>query len=436
MSSRASSLRAGRALVLVSVLSLSAFGLVMVYSSSSVRDYQVLGDSAYHMVKQAQWLAIGLACMFVGARLDLRLSDRKVPTHRDAALVSWVTWAGSAAGLLAVAAFGVARFGAKRWLVLGPLSLQPSEFAKLGCVLVTALLLVRWRRGVLTGGELAAQVMMTTLPVLALVILQPDLGTAISIASGVFVLLMLGGVDGRLLAGIASGGGLVAAVFTVTSEYRLERVVTFLDPWKDPSGSGYQIIQSLLAFGSGGVGGVGLGLSRQKFSYLPMAHTDFIFAIIGEELGLIGTVAVVAAFAAFVTGGFMIAIRAGSEYDRLLAGGLTALIGVQAVMNMCAVTGLLPVTGIPLPFVSYGGSSLMFTLGCVGLILGVVRRAERSPVAVRKDRRSSTDVPGVAHARGTAKKGRLREVPAERRRDRRAHLSRADGRTDPRARRA
>lgn len=437
MRHRGSIARTGKRLVLVSVLALSAFGLVMVYSASSVRDYQVFGNSAYHLVKQGRWLVVGLCMMALAARLDLRMSDRRLPAHRDAGTVGWAVWGFSVAGLLAVAVLGVERYGATRWLQLGPFSLQPSEFAKLGCVMTTALALARWKRGALKGFELATSLAMIALPVLALVLLQPDMGTAVSIAVGVFALLILGGVDARVLAGLAGAGAVFGVIFARSADYRYERVLTFLDPWRDPSGSGYQIIQSLLAFGSGGIGGVGLGLSRQKFSYLPMAHTDFIFAIVGEELGLIGALGVVAAFATFLVGGFMVAMGARSEYDRLLAGGLTTLVGSQAVINMCAVTGLLPVTGIPLPFVSYGGSSLMFTLGCVGLLLGVAGRAERAPAVVRgqaREKRSAVDSRSSTDAK--MRKGHVREIPLERRRDRGARVPRAGGRAHPRAGRA
>lgn len=434
MTHRATVAGTGKRLVLISVLALSAFGLVMVYSASSVRDYQVFGNSAYHLARQAQWLLAGLCIMALAARLDLRVSERRLPAHRDAAMVGWAAWGLSVVGLLAVAVSGVERYGATRWLQVGPVSLQPSEFAKLGCVMVTALMLTRWKRGALTGFELAASVVMTSLPVLALVILQPDMGTAVSIALGVFALLILGGVDARALAGLAGAGAALGILLATSAEYRYERVLTYLDPWRDPSGAGYQIVQSLLAFGSGGVGGVGLGLSRQKFFYLPMAHTDFIFAIVGEELGLIGALCVVMAFAVFIVGGFMVAIGTRNEYDRLLAGGLTTLIGSQAVINMCAVTGLLPVTGIPLPFVSYGGSSLMFTLGCVGLVLGVARRAERAPVAVRGSARSARRTARSRPAtHPTTGKGQVREIPLERRWDRGARLPRAGGRAHPRA---
>ena len=205
---------------------------------------------------------------------------------------------------------------------------------------------------------------------------------------------------------------IVAAVAGIATEpYRLERVMTFLHPGKDPQGDGYQIIQALLAFGTGGLKGVGLGLSRQKFFYLPEANTDFIFAIIGEELGLVGTLAVLSGFGIFIYGGMRIALGARDQFGRMVAGGLTAMIGLQAFMNMAAVTGLIPVTGKPLPFVSAGGSSMLVTMTCVGLLLSVSRYGAKSPRVVR---RRTRDEEGP------------REGPAERRRDGGPHLSRID----------
>ncbi|MCL4079106.1 putative lipid II flippase FtsW [Coriobacteriia bacterium Es71-Z0120] len=436
MRNQRSLVRKGRALMLVSALGLCGFGLVMVYSASSVKDYQVLGNSAYHLVKQAQWLAAGLVAMALASRLDLRLSSRRLPLHRDALALGLVAWCASVAGLVLVFAVGVERYGAKRWLDFGPIGLQPSEFAKLSVVLLVAALLAKWRRGEMAADRAFWGIAGASLSVFALVILQPDMGTAVSIAVGVFVLLVLSGVNGRVLLGLLGAGAGAGIALIAVESYRMDRVLAFLDPWSDPGDKGYQIVQSLLAFGSGGLGGVGLGLSRQKFSYLPMAHTDFIFAIIGEELGLIGSLAVVAAFAAFVYGGFLVAMGSASEYDKLLAGGLTGLIGTQAVINMCAATGLMPVTGIPLPFVSYGGSSLMLTLVCVGLVLGAARRAERSPAAVPSRASAKRSSAAAVGGPSSTRKGRVREIPVERRRDSGAHLPRADRRTHPRTGRA
>jgi len=223
------------------------------------------------------------------------------------------------------------------------------------------------------------------------------MGTTISIVLAVFLLLWLGGIRRQWLVVTGVGGLSLAALMVWVAGYRMERVTAFLNPWGDPLDSGYQIIQSLYAFGSGGLFGVGLGLSRQKFLYLPAAHTDFIFAVIGEELGLAGTLAIVTAFLLFAYAGIRIALECKDPFGRLLAGGLTAMIVAQALMNMAAVTGLMPITGIPLPLVSAGGSSLTFTLGCIGLILAVSRYGGSSrvrlvrPSATRGSERASVD---------------------------------------------
>jgi cell division protein FtsW len=244
-----------------------------------------------------------------------------------------------------------------------------------------------------------------------LIIRQPDLGTAMSLMLAVLVVLWL--ADAPATWFIAAGAAIVVAglVGIAVEPYRLERVLTFLNPGKDPLDHGYQIVQALLAFGTGGIKGVGLGLSRQKFFYLPEANTDFIFAIIGEELGLVGTLAVLSGFGVFVYGGMRIALGARDQFGRMVAGGLTAMIGLQAFMNMAAVTGLMPVTGKPLPFVSAGGSSMLVTMACVGLLLSVSRYGAKAPRVVR---RRTRDEEGS------------REGPAERRGDGRPHLSRVD----------
>ena len=216
-----------------------------------------------------------------------------------------------------------------------------------------------------------------------LIVFQPDLGTAVLLAIGVAIVLFLGGIEMRW---VAISAALLTAfgVFAIWIEsYRLARVMTALNPWLDPSGKGYQTIQALLAFGTGGLKGVGLGLSRQKFFYLPEAHTDFIFAIIGEEVGLIGTLAVVAAFVIVLYAGIRIAMGSRDQYGRLVAGALTGMLAFQAVLNMAAVTGVFPVTGKPLPFMSYGGSSMFVTMISVGLILSVSTYGARAPRALR-----------------------------------------------------
>jgi cell division protein FtsW len=351
-----------RYVLLGATLLLALGGLVMIYSASAAYDFVKYADSAYHLKRQVIYLVVGLLAMWAASR---------VPPGRMKALGWWILIAADIA-LVAVLVVGSSSHGAKSWLDLGFTTLQPSEFAKLGCIMTLA--------GVLADlGRLAA----IMLPALGLIILQPDFGTAVSLLVPAVLLAIVGGLEKRYVALIAAGVAIAVPFMVMARSYRVSRLLTFLDPWADPGDKGYQIVQALLAFGSGGVGGLGLGMSRQKYFYLPEAQNDFIFAIIGEELGLWGTLLVVMAFLAFAWAGFRIAMDAKDAYGRLVAAGLTIVIVTQAIMNMAAVTNLMPVTGIPLPLVSSGGSSMLFTMLCVGLILSVARRGrvrDRVPV--------------------------------------------------------
>lgn len=387
-------------------------GVLMIYSASSVVDYVKYGDSAYHLRKQLIFAALGAVALYIASRWDFRrrrgASDFDL---RRPEVAAWGLWGISLAGLVFVEAMGVGKWGATRSIDLGFAFVQPSEFAKLGCVLVTAVLLVAMRRGDLEPKAFLARLAFVLAPVVALIMLQPDMGTTMSLLLAVVLVLWLGGVKASWLRTVAVVGIPAAALAILFAGYRMERVTSFLNPWADPGDSGYQIIQSLYAFGSGGWFGTGLGLSRQKFFYLPAAHTDFIFAVIGEELGLLGALSVVIAFGLFAWSGMRIALASKDPFGRVLAGGLTAMIVVQALMNMAAVTGLMPITGIPLPLVSAGGSSLTLTLACVGLIVSVARYGGT----------------GVRLVRTSKTRGAQRASLDEWRRDSRPHLSGTDG---------
>lgn len=386
-------------------------GIVMVYSASSVSDYVQYGDSAYHLKKQALFGLLGALALYAGSHWDFT-AHRSMIDPRRPQLASWLVWGVAFAGLVAVKAMGVGKWGATRSIDLGFVYVQPSEYAKLGCLLVAAVLVTSWRSGCLDTRRFVRMLVAAVAPVVVLIMLQPDMGTTVSLLLGVLVVLWLGGVPGRWLAGVAGAGIPVAGLLVWLAGYRMERIAAFLDPWADPADSGYQIIQSLYAFGSGGLSGVGLGMSRQKFFYLPAAHTDFVFAVIGEELGLFGTLAVVVSFGVFAFFGMRIAFESRDLFGKVLAGGLTSLIVVQALMNMAAVTGLMPITGIPLPFVSAGGSSLTLALGCVGLILAVSRHGRAPQMRLVHD---------SGKTRGSHGAGAY-----ERRRNSRAHPSGAD----------
>ena len=358
--------------LLGAVGTLLVFGLIMVYSASSVADYVQLGDSAYHMRRQAIYALAGIVGLGVASMWDFRQrrGRRLVLTPSR---VAWAVWTVAAVGLFAVQVAGVGKYGATRSIDLGIGFIQPSEFAKLGCLLVVAALAAAYRQGTLSPRVFAGRAGAAVGLVLVLVMLQPDLGTTLGITMMVFAMLWLAGIRLRWFALAGALGVPLAALLVRIALYRMERVTAFLDPWADPADSGYQIIQSLYAFGSGGLFGVGLGVSRQKFFYLPAAHNDFIFAIIGEETGLVGTLAVVLMFGLIGYAGTRIAVACKDPFGRLMAGGLTAMILIQALMNMAAVTRLMPITGIPLPFVSAGGSSLVLMLTSVGLIIAVAR---------------------------------------------------------------
>lgn len=396
-------------------------GALMIYSASSVANYVRYEDSAFHLKKQLLSAGLGVVALYIASLWDFR--QRRGSSSfdiRSPRVVAWGLWMLSMLGLILVEAMGVGKWGATRSIDLGPVFVQPSEFAKLGCLLVVAVLLVERRRGDIDQKTFFIRLGVVLVPVVALIMAQPDMGTTMSLLFAVVLVLWLGGFEAKYL-GMAAAVGVPLAVAAIAfAGYRMERVTSFLNPWADPGDSGYQIIQSLYAFGSGGLFGEGLGLSRQKFFYLPAAHTDFIFAVIGEELGLLGALSVVLAFGLFAWAGFRIALACKDPFGRLLAGGLTGMIVVQALMNMAAVTGLMPITGIPLPFVSAGGSSLTLTLACVGLIVAVSRTSGRE----------------VRLVRPTKTKGAESASVAEWRRDRRPHLPGPDSGRTTRRRRA
>ncbi|HEY5541226.1 MAG TPA: putative lipid II flippase FtsW [Coriobacteriia bacterium] len=401
---------AARYLLLGSALFLTVFGLLMVYSASSISALVKEGSAYYYALRQAIFILVGIAIAWVASRFDYR---------RFQGWLGYQAWA-VAIGLLVVTyGLGIVRGGARRWIPLGFFNLQPSELAKIACVLVAAMLAVEWqRRRMDTPTYLRRLGIFVGIPAV-LIVFQPDLGTAILMALGVAVVLFLGGIELRWVY-LAAAILVLFGVFAIAIEpYRLARVTASLDPWSSAQGKGYQAVQALLAFGTGGVKGLGLGLSRQKWFYLPEAHTDFIFAMVGEEVGLIGTLSVVVAFIVLLYSGIRIAMGSRDQYGRLVAGALTGMLGFQAALNMAAVTGLFPVTGKPLPFMSYGGSSMLVTMISLGLILSVSEYGACAPRAVRGPSKSKEPV---------------RASTDERRRDRGARVPRTDSRRSVRRR--
>jgi cell division protein FtsW len=353
------------AALLAAILALVVGSVVMVYSSSSVVALTTYDDPAYFMKRQIMWAVLGLALMAIAMRIDHRvLQDRR------AVLVLLIV------SLLLLASTlipGVGRMvnGSRRWLRLGFVSFQPSELAKFAIVVYMSYYIVK--KGDLLrdfkNGLFPAYLVTGVFLLLAL--RQPDFGAAMTLAGVAGIMLFAGGANLLQLGGTVLAALPFIYVAVAHSAYRARRVFSFLDPWADPQGAGHQIIQSFLAFGSGGVFGRGLGEGRQKLLFLPERHSDFIYAVIGEELGLIGALAVVVLFLIILWRGVRIALASGDQFSRLLALGITLLICFQGLINMFVVTGLLPTKGIALPLMSYGGSSLVITMMALGVLLNI-----------------------------------------------------------------
>jgi cell division protein FtsW len=355
-------------LVLGCSVMLLALGLTMVLSASLVEQIQQTGSAYTLFQKQAMWVAIGLPLMWLAARLPVK-------TFRALAypllLLSVV-----ALLLVLIPGLGRAAGGATRWISLGSVQFQPSELAKLGLVLWGADLLARKERlGQLTEWKpLLVPLMPGAGLLVMLVMLGSDLGTTLILLTIFLGLLWVVGAPGRLFVGMVGLVGLLVSILIVVEPYRLRRLTGFLDQSGDPLGHGYQGTQGLYAVASGGWFGTGLGEGRAKWDYLPEAHTDFIFAIIGEEFGLVGTLVVLGLFGLLAYAGLRIARRVRDPFTRLAAAGATAWVVVQAIVNIGAVIGVLPITGIPLPLVSYGGSALIPTLIALGMLLAFAKR--------------------------------------------------------------
>lgn len=347
------------------VLVLLSIGIVMVFSSSAVVAAQEYGDPYYYLKKQLTWAFLGLLAMVFIMNIDY---------FRYRGYVNWFLFI-SIILLVLVPFVGIAGKGATRSLGFGPLTFQPAELAKLAMVLYLANNFSRsvklsqsFKKGILPSlGFMAIAC--------GLILKQPDLGTAVVLVGTTYIVFIAAGARMTHLAlmAMAGIGAVVGAI--VLAPYRVKRFLAFLDPWSDPLEGGFQVIQSLMALGSGGLFGLGLGMSKQKFFYLPERHTDFIFAIIGEELGFIGAAFVLLMFFGFMWRGYKIALSVPDNFGSLLAVGVTSMIAFQALINLGVVTGILPVTGITLPFISYGGSSLLFTLIGVGVLLNISRHA-------------------------------------------------------------
>jgi cell division protein FtsW len=366
---------------------LLALGAQMVYSASVVIAHNEFGDETYFFTRQLTWIAIGTVGLIVTASVDYHRWQKVSLALLLVTVVALV--------LVLVPSFGMVQYGSARWLKIGPMpSFQPSELAKIAVVIYMADWLARKGRGVarFTHGSIPFLIILSIIA--GLVVVEPDMGTAVIICAVAFSVFFVAGANlWHLIIGFVPGGILTAVVITFAAPYRAERLAGFLNPLADPLGKGWQAMQTFIALGSGGLTGVGFGMSRQKAYFLPNAHTDSILAIIGEELGLIGTLTVVALLMIVGWRGLRIALRAPDPFGRLLALGLTAKILWQAIINIGAVTSSLPYTGVTLPFVSFGGNSLCMTMIGVGLMLSVSRFATTTPGVANRVNRPPAEPP-------------------------------------------
>jgi cell division protein FtsW len=377
-------------------IGLALFGVVMVYSASAVLAQSEHHGSFYYVIKQAIWTAIGFIAMAFAMQFDYeRLKDRRIVYG----LLLFTAFM-----LLAVFGFSPVN-GARRWIKFRGLSVQPSEISKLALAIFLAYFLEKragderafWRTFVPCG--------LVTALLAGLIVIEPDFGTSMMLAVTFVVVIYTAGARLSHLAMAAAPALVVAAGLLIFVPWRMARLVTFLDPWADPQKSGFQVVQSLIAVGSGGPNGLGFAQGKQKMMFLPFAHSDFIFAVIAEELGLLGTLAVLGIFGLFLWRGIRTSLLAPDRFGKLLALGIVSGIVMQALFNMSVVLSLVPTKGIPLPFISYGGSSLVPTLAAVGILLNISQHATSS---------SSLGLLKLASLKRDKEPGKLRVAPARR----------------------
>jgi cell division protein FtsW len=345
--------------------------VVMVYSASAVVAMENHHDPYLYLFKQGAWALVGFILVPVVMRIDYRWYRRPA--------VIWTALVVVGLGLVAVL-FGRPVNGASRWLGVGPFGVQPSEFAKIAVIVFVAALLERRMDRISEAPSTLLPIGVVVAAIVALILPEPDLGTAMMILMIAAVMVFAAGISYQYVLGVLLVTPPALYFLVMTSEYRRRRVLAFLDPWADPLGSGYQMVQSMIAVGTGGVFGRGLMGGVQKLFYLPEPHNDFIYAVIAEELGLVGATVVLACFCVIAWRGLRTALRAPDRFGAFLAIGLTTMVAFQAFLNVSVVLGVVPPKGIPLPFVSYGGSSLLVNLFAMGVLLNISQHASSSQV--------------------------------------------------------
>ena len=364
----------GDLMLLVLVASMVLFGLLMVYSSSFIFAEERTGDGYLFIKKQLLYAAMGLFAFMVSSRVPHQRWYQWAPVALFTVLTMLV--------LVMIPGVGARAGGAQRWINLGVFRFQPAELAKLVGVMFVGRQLVRHQRDLYDFRKGVIAPIALLVPVMILLLLQPDFGSTALLAGTAFFLMYVAGVRPLFLFGGLFGGIGAATLLIITSPYRMARVMTFIDPWRDPAGKGFQVIQSMLGLHNGSLLGQGLGNGKEKLFFLPEAHNDFIFAVIGEELGFIGVAAVIVAYILFIYRGLKISWIAlsqrGDRYGFYLGSGISLLLGLQAFINMGVVMGLLPTKGLTLPFISYGGSALTLNLAAIGILYSISKANQGS----------------------------------------------------------
>lgn len=353
-------------LIVATVLMLLGIGVVIVYSASAIKAQQTFGDSLYFAKRQLLWAVAGLIMMFIMMNFDY---TRLKKWSKMIMLICFFLL------IIVLTPLGVERNGSQAWLGIGSFGIQPSEASKLGLIIFFAWYLEKHQDRIHQFRTGLLPPLAILLAALGLIMLEPDLGQSTVLAGTTLIVIFAAGAKVKHLLGLASLAIPAFAALVIVAPYRLKRIFAFIDPWKYELDAGYQIIQSLYALGPGGLMGLGLGRSRQKFLYLPEPQTDFIFCILAEELGFIGAATVLMLFLLLLWRGVRVAVTAKDTFGSLLAIGITGMIAVQVIINIGVVTGSMPVTGITLPFISYGGSSLLLTLTAIGILLNISRHS-------------------------------------------------------------
>lgn len=354
--------------LLITILALLGIGLVMVLSASSPSALAEQADSYYYFKKQLQFGILGLIAMFAISKIDYRFYQK---------YYKWA-WILSFIALVLVKLVGRTINGSQRWIYIGSFSIQPSELVKFLMIIFYAGILVKNRDELSKFGKGFVKHFAMVLPIIGLLLLQPHFSASIVILGIVAIMMIVAGCKFKHFLGASCILIPIVIVIVIIEPYRLQRVTTFLDPWQDATGDGWQVIQSLYAIGSGGLFGVGLGESKQKYLYIPEPHNDFIFSIIGEELGFLGCAVILILFAILIWRGVLIAMKAPDMFGSLVAVGITALVAIQVIINVAVVTSSMPATGMPLPFFSYGGTALFILLCEMGVLLNISRASAKN----------------------------------------------------------